>query len=146
MRTPNSTMSNDDNIVSFETALGKKQGDTLDIILTEIKNALHNLLKSGRETIIDLDAVACDDACEESLKKILGKGDVNATLTIFGRDEILESGIHGVWWVYHKNEAGTVVTKSIYIAYVPSILPAQREDVEYSTTVLEKRLAGNKYI
>ncbi|MGD8573036.1 MAG: hydrogenase expression/formation C-terminal domain-containing protein [Gammaproteobacteria bacterium] len=137
-------MSDHDNIVSFEHALERRQGDALDIVLTEIKNALHNLLKSGRETIIDLNAIECDEACEELLKKILGNGDVSATLTIFGRDEIRESGIHGVWWVYHLNDSGAIITKSIYIAYVPSILPPQREDVEYSTTVLEKRLAGNR--
>ena len=46
-----------------------------------------------------------------------------------------------VWWVYHKNDTGAVLTKALYISFVPSILPAQREDVEYGTTVLDRRLA-----
>lgn len=143
MNTQTSNMDNDDNIVSFDTAVGKKQGNSLAIILTEAKNALYNLLKSGRETIIDLNTIPCDAECEEQLKKILGDGDVNATLTIFGCDQIHETGIHGIWWVYHKNENGDILTKALYIAYVPSILPAQREDVEYSATVLDKRLVDN---
>ena len=141
MKTQKSNMGNDDNIVSFDVALGKKHGNSLGIILTETKNALHNLLKSGRETIIDLNTIPCDAECEMNLKEILGDGDVKATLTIFGCDEIQETGIHGVWWVYHKNDSGAVITKALYIAYVPSILPAQREDVEYSAMVLERRLA-----
>jgi hypothetical protein len=131
----------DDNVVSFDSAMIKKQGNPLTTILSEIKTALHNLLKTGQETIIDLNNIPCDEECEDRLKEILGKGEVSATLTIFGCDQIQETNIHGVWWVRHINNTGAILTKSIYVSYVPSILPAQREDVEYSVTVLDRRLA-----
>lgn len=130
------------NVVSFDSAMIKKPGSSLTAILSEIKTALHNLLQTAQETIIDLNNTPCDEQCEERLKEILGKGEVSATLTIFGCDQIQETNIHGVWWVRHINNTGAILTKSIYISYVPSILPAQREDVEYSITVLERRLAN----
>ena len=125
-----------DNVISFDSAMMKKQGSALNTILAEIKAALRNLLKTGQETIIDLNNMPCDQECEDALKEILGQGEVSATLTIFGCDEIQETSIHGVWWVS--------LTKAIYISYVPSVLPAQREDVEYSITVLDKRLTDTE--
>lgn len=130
------------NIISFDTAMVKKQGSALTTILAEIKSALRILLKTGEETIIDLNNTPCDQECEDALLEILGKGEVSATLTIFGCDQIQETNIHGVWWVSHINDTGAVLTKAIYISYVPSILPAQREDVEYSVTVLDRRLTN----
>jgi hydrogenase-1 operon protein HyaF len=76
-----------DNVISFDSAMLKKQGSALATILTEIKSALRNLLKTGQETIIDLNNTPCDQECEEALLEILGEGEVSATLTIFGCDQ-----------------------------------------------------------
>ena len=138
--TMHNTDTKQDNVISFDSAMMKKQGNALTTILAEIKAALRNLLKTGQETIIDLNNTPCDQECEDTLKEILGQGEVSATLTIFGCDQIQETSIHGVWWVSHTNDTGAILTKAIYISYVPSVLPAQREDVEYSITVLDKRL------
>ena len=132
---------NKGNIISFSHAMERKQDRPLTALLKEIANALHLLLSTGNETIIDLNNTPCDEECENALKEILGEGEVSASLTILGCDHIQETGIHGVWWVYHKNDTGAVLTKAIYITFVPSILPAQREDVEYGVTVLDRRIA-----
>lgn len=129
-----------DNVISLDNAVLRKEDHSLLTILHEIRNALHNLLTSGVETIIDLNNTPCNQECEKALKEILGKGEVSASLTILGSDFVEETGIHGVWWVQHKNNTGAILTKAIYISYIPSILPAQREDVEYGVTVLDKRL------
>ena len=132
----------DDNVISFSNAQERKQDTSLTVILQEIKFALHQLLTMGNETIIDLNTIPCNQECEEALKEILGKGEVSASLTILGCDFIQETAIHGVWWVHHKNDKGAILTKALYISFIPSILPAQREDIEYSVTVLDKRLAS----
>ena len=132
---------NKGNVISFSGAMERKQDAPLTALLKEISSALHSLLSNGNETIIDLNNTPCDQECEDALKEILGEGEVSASLTILGCDYIQETGIHGVWWVYHKNDTGAVLTKALYISFVPSILPAQREDVEYGTTVLDRRLA-----
>jgi len=131
---------NESNVISFSNAMEKKQDTPLTALLKEISGALHQLLSNGNETIIDLNNTPCDLECEEALKEILGEGEVCASLTILGCDYIQETGIHGVWWVYHKNDTGAILTKALYISFVPSILPAQREDVEYGTTQLDRRL------
>lgn len=135
-----SKITNSDNVLEFSSASHANLGnDKLGALLKDIRSALRHLLETGEETIIDLTNHPCDEKCEEGLKKILGKGEVTASLNIFGCDSIIETGVHGVWWVYHLNDTGAIITKALYIAYVPSILPAQPEDVEYSINVLSRQ-------
>jgi hypothetical protein len=140
MDSSNSTESS--NVLPF--ASGDRERDNgLNAILSEIKLALNHLLDTGEETIIDFNNFPCGETCEKLLKEILGNGEVSASLTIFGCDTIHETGVHGVWWVYHLNDTGAILTKALYISYVPSILPAQREDIEYGLTVLSRRQSNN---
>lgn len=129
----------DSNVIQFMAGRGKDRDNKLDAILTDIQAALILLLETGEETIIDLNTLPCDEKCAQSLKDILGSGEVSASLNIFGCDSIHETGVHGVWWVYHLNDQGAILTKALYISFVPSILPAQREDIEYGLTVLSRR-------
>jgi len=144
MDTPIPTIN--DNVISISNAQERKQYHALNRILQEIKISLEHLLNSGNETVIELSTIPYGLELEEILRKTLGKGEVSASLTILGNDIIHETGIHGVWWVQHNDEKGKVLTKSIYISYIPSILLAQPEDVEYSVSVLEKRLMNTQNI
>ena len=144
MDTPTPTIN--DNVISISNAQERKQYQALNGILQEIKNSLDHLLHSGNETVIELSTIPYGLESEEILLKTLGKGEVTASLTILGSDVIHETGIHGVWWVQHNDEKGNAITKSIYISYIPSILLAQPEDVEYSISLLEKRLMNTQNI
>jgi hydrogenase-1 operon protein HyaF len=130
---------NPNNVFPFISSHEQARDADLHSLLDEIKLALHHLLDTGEETIIDLSNFPCNETCELSLKRILGNGEVSASLNIFGCDSIHETEIHGVWWVYHLNNEGAILTKSLYISFVPSIFPAQREDVEYGITLLSRR-------
>ena len=138
-----SKVSDNANILQFRPVRQKDSDDKLESLLDDIKLALHHLLETGEETIIDFNNSPCGEDCEQSLKKILGKGEVTASLNIFGCDSIIETGIHGVWWVYHLNDQGAILTKALYISYVPSLLPAQRDDIEYGLNVLSRRQVNN---
>lgn len=127
-----------DNILQFNSERAKHRDDKINSLLGDIKVALEHLLDTGEETIIDFTNYPCDEECEQALKEILGKGEVTASLNIFGCDSIIETGVHGVWWVYHLNDSGAILTKALYISYVPSILPAQPDDVEYAINVLSR--------
>jgi hydrogenase-1 operon protein HyaF len=134
----------DSNLLQFAAA-NKNRDSTIDDLLREIKSALTHLLDTGEETIIDLNdfPCVCGKECELTLKGILGTGAATASLNIFGCDSIHETGVHGVWWVHHLDDNGAILTKALYISYVPSILPAQREDIEYGVTVLNKHLTNS---
>lgn len=134
-----SKMRDDSNVLQFSRTRDSSRNDYLNALLDDIRMALQLLLDKGEETIIDFTNFPCDEKCEKALKDILGRGNVTASLNIFGCDSIIETGIHGVWWVYHLNDVGAILTKSLYIAYVPSILPAQRDDIEYGINVLSRR-------
>lgn len=132
-----------DNILQFNSERAKHRDDKINSLLGDIKVALEHLLDTGEETIIDFTNYPCDEECEQALKEILGKGEVTASLNIFGCDSIIETGVHGVWWVYHLNDSGAILTKALYISYVPSILPAQPDDVEYAINVLSRHQLNN---
>ena len=132
-----------DNILQFDSERAKHRDDKINSLLGDIKVALEHLLDTGEETIIDFTNYPCDEECEQALKEILGKGEVTASLNIFGCDSIIETGVHGVWWVYHLNDSGAILTKALYISYVPSILPAQPDDVEYAINVLSRHQLNN---
>lgn len=138
-----SKISNNGNVLKFSPGHGKSQDEKLNMLVRDIRDALQLLLDTGKETIIDFTNYPCDEKCEEALKEILGKGEVTASLNIFGCDSIIETGVHGVWWVYHLNDTGAIITKALYVSYVPSILPAQPEDVEYSINVLSREQVNN---
>jgi len=138
-----SKISDSSNVIQFRSDREKHLDGRLDSLLADIKLALLHLLETGEETIIDFNNYPCGEDCEQALKNILGKGEVTASLNIFGCDSIMETGIHGVWWVYHLNDKGAILTKALYIAYVPSLLPAQRDDIEYGLSVLSRRQAND---
>lgn len=138
-----SKIPNRGNILQFTPERAESRESKLNELVEDIKAALQHLLATGEETIIDFTNYPCDEGCEEALKEILGKGEVTASLTIFGCDSIIETGVHGVWWVYHLNDSGAILTKALYISYVPSILPAQADDVEYAINVLSRRQTKN---
>jgi len=140
METPTRTIN--DNVIPLSNVQERKQNEALLCILQEIKNSLDHLLNTGHETVIELSTVPCGLESEELLRKTLGNGEVNASLTILGSDIIHETSIHGVWWVVHNDDKGNAITKSIYISYMPSILLAQQEDVEYSISVLDKLITS----
>lgn len=128
-------------VVPLDFIQGKSEKLTRDSILHDIEVALQVLVGHGTETVIELNSENIDSQTEKQIRDFLGSGEVKATLEIFGKDIIQETTIHGVWWVYHADDSGAILTKSIYISYVPSILPAQQEDVEYSLSVLRKKMS-----
>ncbi|NOZ54027.1 MAG: hydrogenase expression/formation protein [Gammaproteobacteria bacterium] len=109
-------------------------------IVFEIRQGLQRLLQSGEERVIDFNCLPCNNEDEKLLKEFLGNGEVSATLRICGTCSIWETDIHGVWWVVQKNNLGAIIAKALHISFVPSILMAQHEDVEYSLHVLERKI------
>lgn len=111
-------------------------------LLHEIRHALQLLVDSGEETTIDLRSLPMAPDDEARLEKMLGRGEVEATLNALGPSEIHETSIPGVWWVVHYNDNEAVIGKFIEVARVPSVLNAQTEDIVAGIGVMDKILCG----
>lgn len=116
---------------------------TAQAILAELETSLQALLASGREHSIDLRSLPLAPGELEYLKDTLGDGEVRVEVDALGSSRVVETRIHGVWWVTHRNSLDDVMAEFIEVSFCPDIIRAQRDDVRESLEVLSARLAGD---
>ncbi len=104
----------------------------VDALLVELAGRMLRLIEHGEEAAIDLLGLPLSPACVAELERRLGRGEINIQLDAFGRSEIYETGFSGVWFTQHLDEAGRVIARLIEVAFVPTILRADEEDIKRS--------------
>lgn len=105
------------------------RGNSLPL-LHEIRHALGRLLETGEPTVIDVQSLPMAPGDLNRLFDALGKGEVRAELESLGKSVIREARYSGVWIIEHMTGSGDVSSRFIEIAWVPSLLQAQVEDVQ----------------
>ena len=98
-------------------------------ILSEIEQALEELLNSKQVHRIDLRAMPWSAGEEQKLEQILGRGEVTIELNALGKSIFQETRYSGVWLISHYNEAEELIGKIIEISYLPDMVFAQQEDI-----------------
>jgi hydrogenase-1 operon protein HyaF len=98
-------------------------------ILNEIRHGLDRLLGGGNATIIDLQRIPFGVDDERYLRDTLGDGEVHATIDTLGKSKVQETGVAGVWWVTHYDEAGSVLGKFLEVTIIPEVLKSQHQDI-----------------
>lgn len=116
---------------------------TAQAILAELETSLQALLASGREHSIDVRSLPLAPGELEYLKETLGEGEVRVEVVALGASRVVETRIHGVWWVTHRNTLDDVMAEFIEVSFCPDIIRAQRDDVRESLEALSARLAGD---
>ncbi len=91
-------------------------------ILNEIDELLAQLIEHRKASAIDLRSLPLFPGDYESLKDLLGTGEVQVTLNTLGSSEIVETIIPGVWWCTHFNEAQEKIAEFIEITRIPDLL------------------------
>jgi len=104
-------------------------GGNARAILRDIVGLLESLLESGEGGSIDLLPIPLNDEDYDLLDEALGEGEVDAEVTALGATKVVETGISGVWWVTHYNDADEAVAEFIEVAFCPEILLSPEEDV-----------------
>jgi hydrogenase-1 operon protein HyaF len=98
-------------------------------ILHEVRHALARLVEQGEPTVIDLQSIPMGPGDDKRLLAGLGEGELKAELEALGKSVIRECRYPGVWLIEHYNVNGEVAARFIEVAWIPSILMAQQEDV-----------------
>ncbi len=101
----------------------------VDTLLMEIADLLGQFIAHGAHGSIDLRAMPLSTTCLASLEHRLGQGEVSAVVAAAGRSDIRETGIPGVWWSRHEDEAGRLIALLIDIGDVPALLRTARADM-----------------
>lgn len=113
-------------------------------ILHEIRHGLERLSDRGEPTLIDLRAIPFGPGDEERLLGLLGRGEVEASISALGTTRIWESGIPAVWLIDHYNGERERIALHIEINRIPDILCTQTEDIADAVAVLDDRLGVNE--
>jgi HupH hydrogenase expression protein, C-terminal conserved region len=109
-------------------------------VLSEIETMLTKLVDEGRPDAIDLRSLPMLPGDYARLQDALGRGEVRATIDALGASEVYETGIHGVWWVIHRNLDGDTTGEFIEVTWAPEILTTPRADAKRGLQQLRDRI------
>jgi hydrogenase-1 operon protein HyaF len=103
--------------------------ENLKPVLLQIENALRELIEHATETVIDLAAMPFSAQDEDDLRKLLGGGEVSATIDAFGPTLVEETAYPGVWLVEHQDAERRRLTLHLEITRIPKLLVTPRDDL-----------------
>lgn len=112
-------------------------------LLNEIAARLGELAERGADHAIDLRGLPLAPGERDALRAALGRGEITVRLDALGESEVYETGVAGVWWVTHRNEAGEPAAELIEIALQPAMLASHPADVARAQATLRQRLDPN---
>ncbi len=112
----------------------------LRALLAEISALLENLVSSGQTGMIDINGLPLAPGEYETLREMLGQGEVSVRIDAIGPSEIIETHYPGVWWVTHYNVEGDIVSDMLDIAPIPDIVKSQPEDMRTGLARLRTQL------
>lgn len=99
-------------------------------LLHELQALLTRYLETGQMGAIDLTALPLTPADLDWLETQLGQGEIQMTLESQGRSTLVETGLPGVWWIRHYNEAGGLLTQLLEVTEVPELARAHRDEMQ----------------
>ncbi|KEO50891.1 hydrogenase expression/formation C-terminal domain-containing protein [Thioclava pacifica] len=127
--------------LTLKDFMPKSATGNVPLLLHEIRHALRKLAETGERTVIDLGGIPMFGTEIEEFDRMLGRGEVSATIEAGGPTEIWETEFPGVWRVIHRTAEGLTLARQIEIATVPDILAAQPSDIAAGLARLSTRLA-----
>jgi len=112
----------------------------LKAIFSEIEAMLNTLVVTGEHDYIDLRGLPLAPSDLGLLKRILGSGEVDATVDALGPTYIHETAIPGVWWITNKNTEEVTISEYLEITTLPEMLATQHQDLHNSVSIMRERL------
>jgi hydrogenase-1 operon protein HyaF len=116
-------------------------GGGVTAILHEIVTLLERLATANEPSAIDLRSLPMSPLDRTELKRALGEGEVQATLTAEGISTIQETRIPGVWWIEHRDAQDQLIAELIDVTYVPEILARVSAEIAAGARALSEQMA-----
>lgn len=112
-----------------------------DAVLREIVSLLEAFSRTGAEAAIDLGTIPLTAADRDEIEHRLGRGEIEAKVSVAGDSEVWETAYAGVWWVRHRGLGGRIACEQVAITATPDILITDREDARAAAKRLSDDLA-----
>lgn len=116
----------------------------IDAVLNEIATLLEHLGATGQAGAIDVRSLPLAPAEYDSLRTLLGTGEVTAAIEAQGPTHIHETAFHGVWWVMHRGNDNNVVAELIEVTLLPEILKTHIADARVAASGLRTLIAARR--
>lgn len=115
-------------------------GGGVAAILSELVSLLERLVAAGSPGAVDLRSLPMSPVDRAELQRMLGEGEVQATVTAQGLSRVRETRISGAWWVEHLDQQGELVAELIDVSHVPAILTSANDEIAASARALRAQL------
>jgi hydrogenase-1 operon protein HyaF len=115
-------------------------GGGVTAVLHEIVTLLERLATVGEPAAIDLRSLPMSPQDRAELQRVLGEGEVQATLNAEGISRIHETRVPGVWWVEHRDRQGELIAELIEVTRVPEILASASKEIAAGARALRAQI------
>jgi hydrogenase-1 operon protein HyaF len=111
-------------------------------LLMELASLLDRLATTQRPAAIDLLSLPMSPEDRTELQRILGEGEVRATIQTQGLSTLRETRMSGVWWVEHRDAQGELIAELLEVAQVPAILASASDEIVAAARALREHLSS----
>jgi hydrogenase-1 operon protein HyaF len=115
-------------------------GGGVTAVLHEIVTLLERLATVAEPAAIDLRSLPMSPQDRAELQRVLGEGEVQATLNAEGISRIQETRVPGVWWVEHRDRQGELIAEMIEVTRVPEILASASDEIAAGARALREQI------
>jgi hydrogenase-1 operon protein HyaF len=116
-------------------------GGGVAAILSELVTLLERLIKGEAPGAIDLRSLPMSPLDRAELQRVLGEGEVQATVNAQGLSKMRETRVSGVWWVQHFDQHGELIAELIEVSRVPQILSSASDEIAAGARALRAQIA-----
>jgi hydrogenase-1 operon protein HyaF len=116
-------------------------GGGVAAILSELVTLLERLVDGEASGTIDLRSLPMSPLDRAELQRLLGDGEVQATVNAQGLSKMRETGVSGVWWIEHFDQQGELTAELIEVSRVPQILLSASDEIAAGARALRAQIA-----
>jgi HupH hydrogenase expression protein len=120
-------------------------GGGVEAILSELVSLLERLAEGNSPGSIDLRSLPMSPPDRALLQRVLGDGEVQATVNARGLSKIHETRFSGVWWIEHFDQEGESVAEFIEVSRVPDILASAPDEIAADARELRARITARSF-
>jgi hydrogenase-1 operon protein HyaF len=118
-------------------------GGGVAAILSELVGLLERLADGGAAGSIDLRSLPMSPADRTQLQRVLGEGEVQATVEAQGVSKIRDTRVSGIGWVEHFDQQGEPIGELIEVSRVPEILASASDEMAAGARELRAQISAS---
>jgi hydrogenase-1 operon protein HyaF len=118
-------------------------GGGVAAILSELATLLERLVRGDPPRSIDLRSLPMSPRDRAALERVLGEGEVQATVNAQGLSKMRETRVSGIWWVEHFDQQGELIAELIEVSRVPEMLGSAFDEMAAGARDLRAQISAS---